>query len=136
MVAALLAAVVAGGLLLAGRREGPATTAERSPGAPSTASSSPPARLAFSVAPSLVSAGESVVVAGRGCRPRAAMAISLGIGAPDPVIVTPPVRLDGGFSARVPVPTWARPGRYQLLVSCAAPGGGHHQAERRITVTG
>jgi hypothetical protein len=64
------------------------------------------------------------------------MAISLGIGAPDPVIVTPPVRLDGGFSARVPVPRSARPGRYQLLVSCSATGGGHHEVQRRITVAG
>jgi hypothetical protein len=83
----------------------------------------------------MVRAGESLVVMGRGCRPELAIAVSLGVDAPDPVIVTPPVRPDGRFAARVPVPAWARPGRYEVLVFCYATRSRHHSATRHITVT-
>jgi hypothetical protein len=135
MVAVLLTGIIGGGLLLAGRWQRPTTTAPPSPTAPSTSTTSPFARLTVSVSPSTVRAGESIGVVGRGCRPEFAITVSLGVNAPDPVIVTPPVGPDGRFSARVPVPAWARPGRYEVLVFCYATRSRHHQVTRRITVT-
>jgi hypothetical protein len=135
MAAVLLTGIIGGGVLLAGRREPPATTAPPSPTAPSTSTTPPFAWLTASVVPSRVRAGGSVVVVGQGCNPRFSTAVSLGVGAPDPVIVDPPVRPDGRFSARVPVPDWARPGRYEVLVFCYATRDRHHSVTRSVTVT-
>jgi hypothetical protein len=135
MVAVLLTGIIGGGLLLAGRWQRPATTAAPSPTAPAPSTTSPFERLTVSVSPATVRAGESIMAVGRGCRPELPITVSLGVIAPDPVIVTPPVRLDGRFSARVPVPASARPGRYEVLVFCYATRGRYHQVTQRITVT-